>query len=55
VQLLEPFCLSEPAYVDYFPGLHQKYGTITKFWIGPYLVVGLSDAKYVEVSKMALA
>jgi len=30
-----------------------KYGTIAKMWIGPYLGVLLTEAKYVEVSELA--
>jgi hypothetical protein len=31
------------------------YGTIKRLWIGPYLVVMLTEAKYAEVSEVALA
>jgi hypothetical protein len=33
----------------------EKYGTIARLWFGPYLAVFLTEAKYVEVSKLALA
>jgi len=55
MQLVELCCLSEPGYVDLFGQTLLKYGTIVRVWIGPYLGVLLTDAKYVEVSKMALA
>jgi hypothetical protein len=55
VQLVELCCLSEPGYVDYFEGKILKYGSIARLWIGPYLAVILTDAKYVEVRKLALA
>jgi len=32
-----------------------KYGPIARVWVGPYLGVLLTDAKYVEVSELALA
>jgi hypothetical protein len=35
--------------------LPNKYGTITRVWVGPYLAIVLAEAKYVEVSKVALA
>jgi hypothetical protein len=31
----------------------EKYGTIFRLWVGPYLYVAVSEAKYVEVRKMA--
>jgi hypothetical protein len=49
------FFLSKPGYIDFVLGLNQKYGSIVKVWIGPYLAVVLTEAKYVEVSKMVLA
>jgi hypothetical protein len=55
LQLVELFCLSEPGYHDSVEGIIQKYGTIARVWLGPYLFVGLAEAKYVEVSKLALA
>jgi hypothetical protein len=36
-------------------GFVLKYGTIARLWIGPYLGVILTEAKYVEVSKAVLA
>jgi hypothetical protein len=36
-------------------GIINKYGSIVRVWVGPLLIVGLADAKYVEVSKVALA
>jgi hypothetical protein len=41
--------------MDFILEINKKYGNIAKFWIGPYLAVALTEAKYVEVSKMALA
>jgi len=55
VQLVELYCLSEPGYVECFQGIIRKYGTITKVWFGPHLAVVLTEAKYVEVSKLTLA
>ena len=55
MQLIEIFFLSEPGYHDYVEGVINKYGSIAKVWVGPYLVVGLAEAKYVEVSKVTLA
>ena len=55
VQLVELYCLSEPGYVDFTEGLINKYGPIVRVWAGPYLGVVLTEAKYVEVSKLALA
>jgi len=55
VQLVELFCLSEPGYVEFFEGLILQYGTILRLWMGPYLGVILTEAKYAEVSKLALA
>jgi hypothetical protein len=54
-KLFEPFCLSEPGYITFISGVNKKYGTIVRVWVGPYLGVLLTEAKYVEVSKMALA
>jgi len=34
--------------------LSNTYGTIARVWFGPYLSVVLTEAKYVEVSKVAL-
>ena len=48
-------CLSEPGYVDFLLEFVHKYGTIARFCIGPYLVVMLTEAKYAEVSEVALA
>ena len=55
VQLVELYCLSEPGYVDFANGLIDKYGPIVRIWFGPYLAVLLTETKYVEVSKLALA
>jgi hypothetical protein len=55
LQLVEMFCLSEPEYHNYLEGIVHKYGSIARLWVGPYLFVGLTGAKYVEVSKLALA
>jgi hypothetical protein len=55
VQLFATFCLYEPGNLDFVLGLQQKYGTIVRVWAGPYVAVALGEAKYVEVSKMALA
>jgi hypothetical protein len=49
------FCLSEPGSYDYAEELIAKYGSIMRVWFGPRLVVALTDAKLVEVSKLALA
>ena len=54
MQFYELCCLSEPGYVDVLEEYVHKYGSITRMWIGPYLAVFLSDAKYVEVSKLSL-
>jgi len=55
VQLVELYCLSEPGYVDFMEGLIHNYGPIARAWAGPNLGVILTEAKYVEVSKLALA
>jgi len=55
IQLVELYCLSEPGYGDFVMELVLKYGTITRLWIGPYLVVFLTEANSLEVSKLALA
>jgi len=55
VQLVELYCLSEPGYVDLTVELIRKYGPIFRIWVGPYLAVVLTEAKYVEMSKLALA
>ena len=55
VQLVEIYCLSEPGYHHYMEGIMQKYGPIARLWIGPYLGVFLAEAKYVEVSEVAVA
>ena len=52
--LVEILCLSEPGFHDYLEGNMRKYGSIARVWIGSYLIVGLAEAKYVEVSKVAL-
>jgi hypothetical protein len=36
-------------------GFIHKYGSIARLWIGPYVGVALTEAKYVEVSKLVLA
>jgi len=54
VQLVELCCLSEPGYVEFLLEFLRKYGTIARLWIGPYLSVMLTEAKYVEVSEVAL-
>jgi len=48
-------CLSEPGNVEFWQELINTYGTISRVWIGPNLAVFLAEAKYVEVSKLALA
>ena len=55
VQLVELYCLSEPGYIDFMEGLIHNYGPIARVCFGPYLGVVLTEAKYVEVSKLALA
>ena len=55
LQLVEMYCLYEPGYHDFVEGIVHKYGSIARVWVGPCLIVALSDAKYVEVSKLALA
>ena len=55
VQLVELFCLSEPGYFDNLLDFLHKYGTIARIWVGPYLAVILTEAKYVEVSEVPLA
>jgi len=55
VQVVELCCLSEPGYAVFLFELALKYGSIVRLWIGPYLGIMLTDAKYVEVSEMALA
>ena len=55
VQLVDLCCLSEPGYVDFILEYIHKYGTISRLWIGPYLSVTLTEAKYVEVSEVPLA
>ena len=54
VQLVELCCLSEPGYHEFVQAFINKHGTIARLWIGPYLCIFLSEAKYVEVSKLAL-
>jgi len=36
-------------------GFIPKYGPIARLWTGPYLVVLLTETKYVEVSDLASA
>jgi len=55
VQLVEIYCLSEPGFHDLMEGIMHKYGPIARLWIGPYLGVFLAEAKYVEVSEVAVA
>jgi len=55
LQLVERCCISSPGHVEFLLDLPNTYGTIARVWIGPYLVVVLTEAKYVEVSKVALA
>ena len=55
LQLVELCCLSDPEYHEFMEEFVHKYGTIARLWIGPYLSVVLTEAKYVEVSKVALA
>jgi hypothetical protein len=55
LQLVELFCLSEPGYHDSVEGIIHKYGSIARLWVGPYLVVIVTEAKYMEVSEVALA
>ena len=54
VQFVEVCCLSEPGYVDCTFEFMRKYENIWRIWIGPYLLVVLTEAKYVEVSKLSL-
>ena len=55
MQLFEMFCLSVLGLHDLVETLTNKYGTIATLWIGSYLCVVLTEAKYVEVSMVALA
>jgi hypothetical protein len=55
LQLVEMFCLSESGNVKFLMEFINTYGTIARVWIGPYLAVALTEAKYVEVSEVALA
>ena len=55
MQLAEWCCLSEPGYHGFLEDLTHKHGTIARLWVGPQLTVVLAEAKYVEVSKLALA
>jgi hypothetical protein len=54
LQFVELCSLSDPDYHEFAEGFVHKYGTIARLWIGPYLVVFLTEAN-VEVSKVALA
>jgi len=54
-QLVELYCLSDPEYTVVVEKLAHKYGPIFRVRVGPYLGVILTEAKYVEVSKLALA
>ena len=53
--MVELCCLYEPGYIDFLERLNEKHGTIARVWVGPYLAVILTEPKYVEVSKLALA
>jgi hypothetical protein len=55
VQLVELCCLSEPGFQEYEKAVVDKYGCIARVWIGPYLDVLLTNAKYMEVSKLTVA
>jgi len=55
LQHVELCYLSESGYHDFVEGFIHKYGTIVRVWIGPYLFVGLTEAKDVEESKVPLA
>ena len=54
MQFVEMCYLSQPGNVDFVIEMAHKYGTIVRLWFGPYLVVILTEAKYVEVSKLSL-
>jgi len=55
VQLVELCCLYETGNIEFVRELTNTYGTIARVWVGPYLAVALTEAKYVEVSKVELA
>ena len=55
MQIVEMCCLSQPAHYDSVLECERKYGSIFRLWFGPYLAVVLTEAKYVEVSKLVLA
>jgi len=55
VQHFELFCLSEPGHHAYVEALTHKHGTIVRLWTGSHLSVVVTEAKYVEVSNLALA
>jgi hypothetical protein len=48
-------CLSEPGYFDTVEGIILKHGSIVRLWVGAQLFVILTEAKYVEVSELALS
>jgi hypothetical protein len=54
LQLVELCFLSEPGNIEFLRELVTRYGSIARVWIGPYLGVALTEANYVEVSKLAL-
>ena len=55
MQHVEMCCLSEPEYHAYVEALTHKHGTIVRVWNGSHLSVVVAEAKYVEVSNLALA
>ena len=55
MQVVKLCCLSQPGQFDSVLECVRKYGTIVRLWFGPYLAVVLTEAKYVEVSKLVLA
>jgi len=55
LQLVELCCLSETGNIKFLRELINTYGSIARMWIGPYLAVVLTEAKYLEVSKVSLA
>ena len=55
LQLVELCCLYETGNMEFLKELINTYGAITRFWIGPYLAVVLTEAKYLEVSVVDLA
>jgi len=55
LQLVELCCLYETGYHEFMEKFTHTYGTIVRLWIGPHLVVVLTETKYVEVSTVASA